>query len=209
MVKSALVLFIILSLSVRLHGQQSYECDNKVLAKSLEEKLSGYVLGQPLDNNQFYTNDWSEAFVTLADGSTISGEYLRYNGFLDKFIWLKKNTNQQLILNDEIIEKVDLIPVKQTGTSYFERIKVKRWYDKDSVSVFLEVLTVGPVSLYAQRKISASQSSNEFMGEYIYFIKTINTPLVVFKPRKRNLLAALGEYEDECKNVSNLVKMAD
>ena len=199
MVKSVLFLILILSLSVRLPGQQSYECENKVFTKSLEEKLSGYVLGQPLDNNQFYTNDWTEAIVTLSDGSTISGEYLRYNGFLEKFIWLKKNTNQQLVLNDEIIEKVHLISPKLTGTVYFERIMVKRWYDADSAYVFLEVLTLGPVSLYAERKITASQSSSLFTGEYLYFIKINNTPLSVIKPRKRSLLSALGEYEDKCK----------
>jgi hypothetical protein len=200
MVKSTLVLCFILSFSARLFSQQSYDCENKVFKKSLEEKLSGYVLGQPLDNNQFYTNDWSEAFVTLVDGRTISGEFLRYNGFLDKFIWLKKNTNQQLILNDENIGKVDLVSGKLTGSCYFERIKMKRWYDADSVSVFLELLSDGPISLYAQRKITTSQSSNEFTNEYLYFIKTYYNPLSVIKPRKKNLLAALGEYEDECKN---------
>jgi hypothetical protein len=206
MVKSTLVLCIFLSLSARLSAQQSYECENKVLTKSLEEKLSGYVLGQPVDNNQFYSNDWCEAIVTLADGRTISGEFLKYNGYLEKFIWLKTSTNQQLILNDENIEKVNLISGKLTGTSYFERIKVKRWYDTDSVSVFLEVLTEGPISLYAQRKITTSQSSNEFTNEYLYFIKTYNNPLSVIKPRKKNLLAALGEYEDECKDA---LKKAD
>ncbi len=199
MIKTALVLCLLLILSARSIGQQSYDCENKVLTKSLEEKLSGYVLDQPLDKKQFYTNDWCEAIVTLKEGRTITGELLRYNGFLDKFIWLKKITNQQLILNDEIIEKVDLNPGKLIGNSHFERLKVKRWFDTDTVSVFLEVLTEGPISLYSQRKIADNQSSNDYNSEYLFFISIKDSPLSVIKPRKKNLLAASGKYEDKCK----------
>jgi len=86
MLKSTSIIILILSLSARLIGQQSYECENKVLTKSLEEKLSGYVLSQPLDNKQYFSREWYEATITLEDGRTITGEWLRYNGFLDKFI---------------------------------------------------------------------------------------------------------------------------
>lgn len=199
MIKTALVLCLLLTLSARLIGQQSNDCENKVLTKSLEEKLSGYVLDQPPDKKQFYSNDWCEAIVTLSDGRTISGELLRYNGFLDKFIWLKKITNQQLILNDEIINKVDLNPGKLIGNSYFERKKVKRWFDTDTVSVFLEVLTEGPVSLYAQRKIADNQSTNDYTSDYLFFVKIKDSPLSAIKPRKKNLLAASGKYEDKFK----------
>jgi hypothetical protein len=199
MLKSMSILIFILSLSARLIGQQSYECENKTLTKSLEEKLSGYVLSQPLDNKQYFSRDWYEAIVTLKDGRTVTGEWLRYNGFLDKFIWLKKSTNQQLILNDEIVEKVQLISGKVIGNSYFERIKVKRWYDTDSVFTFLEVLSGGPISLYAQRKVADSQSSNEFISDYLYFITINNTQLIAVKPRKSSLFASLGKYKDDCK----------
>jgi len=199
MIKTAIVLCLLLILSARSIGQQSYDCENKVLTKSLEEKLSGYVLDQLLDKKQFYTNDWCDAIVTLTDGRTITGELLRYNGFLDKFIWLKKITNQQMILNDEIIDKVDLNPGKFIGNSYFERKKVKRWFDTDTVSVFLEVLTEGPVSLYAQRKIADNQSTNDYTSDYLFFISIKDSPLSVIKPRKKNVLAASGKYEDKFK----------
>lgn len=199
MTKSTSVLILILSISARLIAQPSYDCGNMTLAKSLEEKLSGYVLNQLLDNKQYVSRDWYEATVTLNDGRTITGEWLRYNGFLDKFIWLKKTTNQQLILNDEIIEKVQLNSGNVVGNSYFERLKVKRWYDTDSVFAFFEVLCEGPISLYAQRKIADSQSSNEFMSDYLYFITINNSRLTAVKPRKNSLFASLGEYKDECK----------
>jgi len=199
MLKSTSILILILSLSARLIGQQSYECENKVLTKSLEEKLSGYVLSQPLNNKQYQSRDWYEAIVTLEDGRTVTGEWLRYNGFLDKFIWLKKNTNQQLILNDEIVEKVQLNSGKVIGNSYYEKIKVKRWYDTDSVFTFLEVLSEGPLTLYAQRKVADSQSSNEFINDYFYFITINNTQLIAVKPRKSSLFASLGNYKDKCK----------
>jgi len=189
-------------------GQQSYGCENKALTKSLEEKLLGYAVGQPLDEKQFFSDDWSEAIVTLADGRIITGELLRYNGFLEKFIWLKKGTNQQIILNDELVVRVDLNSGKSTGTSNFERIKVKRWYDTDSVFVFLEVLTEGPVSLYAERKIADSQSSNEYFSDYLLYIKINNNPLSAIKPRKRDLLAALGTYKDEGKLALKKAKLS-
>ncbi|MDO9255400.1 MAG: hypothetical protein Q7U54_07810 [Bacteroidales bacterium] len=199
MLKSTSIIILILSLSARLIGQQSYECENKVLTKSLEEKLSGYVLSQPLDNKQYFSRDWFEATITLKEGRIVTGEWLRYNGFLDKFIWLKKSTNQQLILNDEIVEQVQLNSGKVIGNSYFEKIKVKHWYDTDSVFTFLEVLSDGPISLYVQRKVSDSQSSNEFISDYLYFITINNTPLIAVKPRKSSLFASLGKYKVECK----------
>jgi hypothetical protein len=203
MIKSALVLCLILSFSARLIGQQSNECENKVLAKSLEEKLSGLVLNQPLDNKQFYSFDWYETLVTLKDGRTISGEFLRYNGFLNKFIWLKKSTNQQIILNDENITEIDLISGKLIGSGTFVRKNVKRWYDIDSVSVFLEVLVEGPVSLYSQRIITNNQNTNEYTPDYLYFIKTNNGILSVIKSRKRTLLTSLGTYESTCRQALN------
>ncbi len=203
MIKYVLGLLLILSLSARLTGQQSKGCENKGLIKSLEENLTGYAVGRPLDPNQYFTDDWCEAIVSLADGSTITGEWLRYNGLLEKFIWLKKATNQELILKDDEIAKVYLNPQKLTSSSTFKRIKMKRWYDADSVFVFLEVMTEGPVTLYAHRKLTESQSLNEYVSDYRYYIKVNHNALCSLKLRKHDLLAAMGSYKDECKLALN------
>jgi hypothetical protein len=203
MIKYALGLLLLLSLAARLTGQQSKDCGNKGLTKLLEEKLTGYAVGQPLNPKQYYTDDWCEAIVTLDDGSTITGELLRYNGLLEKFIWLKKATNQELILKDDEVAKVYLNPQKLTSSSTFKRIKMKRWFDADSVFVFLEVLAEGPVTLFAQRKITESQSLNEYVSDFRYYIQVNRNALCSLKPRKHDLLAAMGSYKDECKLALN------
>lgn len=208
MIKNTIVIIIFLSLLATVRAQQSYNCENKVLAKSLEEKLTGIVVSQLPDNKQFYSNDWSKAIVTLKDGNTVGEEYIRYNGFQAKFVWLKKSTNQQIILNDEDFSKVDLSSGKLLTSGIFERKNVKHWFDIDSVPVFLEVLAQGPISLYAERKIGNNSNSIEYTSEYQYFIRLANGPLSAIKPRKKALLGALGAFENDCKLALNKAKLS-
>lgn len=103
--------------------------------------------------SQFFSDDWLKGSVTFSNGLTAQDHYFKYNGYSDQLIWINNNYKQV---------RLDKIPIlyfqladKQNPSVIhrFEKIAVSEASGNGKTEVFAQVLHLGKLSLYVQRKV--------------------------------------------------------
>jgi len=194
------ILIIILMVSVlKLFPQDGCDCSNGLALKAMNDKLFGTVMERTPDPGQFYYEEWRKGSVILLSGKTVAEEFLKYNGFLDKFFVYKPVTSRLVILNDEEIREVNLIDPSTGETNQFIRKRIKNPYAEDSVDTYLEVLAEGPNSLFARRKMEYFPASHNYKPATRYYFSMSDLSMHQVNPRNKNFLILTGKMEDVLK----------
>lgn len=192
-----LILIILLTISaLKLFAQDVCECSSILVLKATDEKLFGTVVGRSPDSRQFYTAEWNKGSVLLTNGKTVTDEILKYNGFLNKFFVYKPVTGQLVIVDDEEIMEVSLDDPGRSETKHFVKKRVKELYTADSADTYLEVLTAGPATLYAWRKMEYFPASNDYKPDMRYYVSMSGKGVNQVEPRNKNFLILTGEMEE-------------
>jgi hypothetical protein len=194
------ILIIILTISaLKLFPQDGCDCSNGLALKAMNERLFGTVIERTPDPGQFYYEEWRKGSVLLINGKTVTEEFLKYNGFLDKFFVYKPVTGKLVILNDEKIKEVNLIDHGTGETNRFIRNRVKNPYAADSVDTYLEVLTTGPNSLYARRRMEYFPASHNYKPATRYYVSMSDLSMHQVDPRNKNFPILTGKTEEVLK----------
>jgi hypothetical protein len=165
----------------------------------MNEKLFGTVIEQSPDPGQFYYEEWRKGSVLMSSGKTVAEEFLKYNGFLDKFFIYKPMTRKLIILNDEEIREVYLTDNNTGETNHFVRKRVKNPYAADSVDTYLEVLATGPNSLYARRNMEYFPALHDYGPATRYYVSLSDLSMHQVDPRNKNFLILTGKMEEVLK----------
>ena len=194
------ILIIILTISaLKLFPQDGCDCINGLALTAMNDKLFGTVIEQSPVAGQFYYEKWRKGSVLLLSGKTVAEEFLKYNGFLDKFFVYKPLTGKLVILNDEEIREVNLADNITGGTNHFIRKRVKNPYAGDSVDTYLEVLATGPASLFARRKMEYFPASHNYLPATKYYISMPDPGMHQVDPRNKNFLILTKNMEEVLK----------
>jgi len=194
------ILIIILTVStLRLLPQDGCDCSNGLALIAMNEKLFGTVIEQSPDPGQFYYEEWRKGSVLMSSGKTVAEEFLKYNGFLDKFFVYKPLTGKLVILNDEEIREVNLTDNITGGTNHFIRKRVINPYAADSIDTYLEVLATGPTSLFARRIMEYFPASHNYAPATRYYVSMSDLSMHQVDPRIKNFLILTGNLEEDLK----------
>jgi hypothetical protein len=184
---------------ILLRGQEINYCEcNSMLDSLIEPKLFG-DLYQPQKNgvgSQYYIKEWLNGDIYLTNGNIIKNNNLRYNGFLDRLMWITPISYQQVKLDKEQIKGFCLND--KYGTKYnYEKILIKDEFSPDSFPVYGEVLYKNRISLVAYRKVALAGYNVVPGGSYYedvyklsnsYLFKLENGKTLGFKRfRKRDI----------------------
>ncbi|MBN2519130.1 MAG: hypothetical protein JXB17_01380, partial [Bacteroidales bacterium] len=105
-IKKIYIIIILIGIT-HISYTQNYFCKcnkNYENEKYLEEKLVGKIFVNPLvSNNLQFFNEWTIGEIYLQNGKTVKNKYLRYNGYLDYLLWLRKSDYQTAIINRETV----------------------------------------------------------------------------------------------------------
>jgi len=194
------VLLILLAVSaLKLFPQDGCDCSNGLALEAMNDKLFGTVTERSPVPGQFYYEEWRKGSVLLLSGKTVAEEFLKYNGFLDKFFVYKPVTGKLVILNDEEIREVNLTDNNAGKTNKFIRKRVKNPYAADSVDTYLEVLATGPNSLYARRIREYFPASHNYKPATRYYVSMSDLSMHQVDPRNKNFLILTGKTEEALK----------
>lgn len=194
------ILIILLAVSaLKLFPQDGCNCSNELALKAMNEKLFGTVIEPSPVPGQFYYEEWRKGSVLLLSGKTVAEEFLKYNGFLDKFFVYKPVTGKLVILNDEEIREVNLTDNNTGDTNQFIRKRIKNPYAADSVDTYLEVLATGPNSLYARRIMEYFPASHNYKPATRYYVSMSDLSMHQVDPRNKNFLILTGKTEEVLK----------
>lgn len=204
--RNILFLFI-LSIPTVISSQESNAiCDtstayiNKMLGAKLLAKT--FVNTMVSNNNQFF-NNWANGDVTLADGSIVKDELLRYNSFIDELLWLRKSDYSAGIVYKTTVREFVIYNEAKTPIARFKNLNVKNWYSLDSSYTYLQVLTEGRISLYVQRRmINIDKSTKELVQKDLYYLYKDGQYYSIV-PNRLNLYRIM---KDEKENMRKIVR---
>lgn len=127
-----------------------------------EPKLAGekYVPESGYSGSQLYRDTWFQGDVFLESGRTAHEKTLAYNGVQDALVWLDTQGGKVVRLDKGLIS--GFVLRDDSGTEmYFRKIRVRPYFSRDTVPLFLQVLFRGQqLSLYVQRKIENYYNDN-------------------------------------------------
>lgn len=171
--KSLFILIIsIISFNFHLLSQNYCQCDNNQdYEKYFQEVLTGKIFINTLlyGNLQFF-NDWTFGKVILTNGTEIDNKYLRYNGYIDGLLWLRKSDYKTAIVEKKSVKGFVLYDDNNEPFAEFKKIKIKNWYAGDSANIYMQVMTEGKISLYVYRRIKVHNNTNEVFADHEYYI---------------------------------------
>jgi hypothetical protein len=147
-----LVAFLLIDLSI--HAQTDVATGIAIADSMFSPKLTGEFFVQETNyKGEIYFNDqWVKADIQLSTGETAHVNYLKYNGFLDEFIWVNESNFKQFKLDKRYI--CDVWMNNNLGSPvHFKRINVRDSASSQRPDIFVEVATEGTISLYIQRKV--------------------------------------------------------
>ena len=170
--KKVLIFSIVLFLASKMYAQTDCKCDSFQYEKYFDEKLVGKAFVNPnLKNKIQFFNNWTKGDVIFTNGVVAQNKLLRYNGYVNELVWLRKQDYQVSVINRQLINGFVLYNPDGSEMARFIKQNMNEWYALDSVVMYLQVLTDGPVSFYSYRKISANKTDTEFFTDYQYFLK--------------------------------------
>lgn len=176
--------------------------------------LSGEII-QPstgLKGSQFYINDWLDGEIFFNDGSRVTVEKLRYNGYADEVLWLHEGSKQVVLINRNLIEKFTLYLPGNPEPLVFERMPLKSALYQRTGDVFAHSLLKGTISLFAIRQIVKKRDVIEKRGnarglfteiepQHIYFIiLPCGRVAIIDKSPRKSLYRAFPEFREELRS---------
>jgi hypothetical protein len=197
-----LVLCCFISFLSSAQPKETCNCDS-LLEEITEPALVGDIFVKPLPStvSQYFIDDWLRGRIVLANGRIVEKKRLRYNGFLDRLIWMNEKY-QMVKLDKEAVNGFCLYDNEFPLVNFcMEKIKIKEEFVPDSTIVYAQVLYRNNLSLYAYRKVV--RYGVEEMKQYkiiadaydkrtFYYFKTGNhTTKGFMKISRRNLLEIL------------------
>lgn len=197
------LIFYFLFIFTISYGQESIsKCGGEYPANvQIEDKLNGLPYKNLLAdyNDQYFNEQFVNGNIVLRDGSMVRNKLLKYSGYLDELIWVRSNDYQRILLKKEDINEFSLFANDSLHTVRFKKIRIKNWFEQDSINAFLQVLVEGRYSLYAFRKMNIHSNSFNFYKQYEYFIKKPDGKLYSLKLRRKQLFMIVPEIKDDIK----------
>ncbi len=152
--------------------------------------------------SQYFIDEWLDGTLRLSNHMVVSHKKLRYNGYLDRVIWINGNF-QQVKLDRELVDGFTLYEPASSRTYTFEKIRISEDLKPDSFTIYAQVLYKGRLSLYAWRKV-AFTGSEQVLGTryminsyekrtYYYFCSGDSTSRGFRHLNRRNILKAFPE----------------
>ena len=209
-----LIILLIVSLSgFYSFGQESNPCVCDSLDPEITEpKLIGDLFVNQVTGtvSQYFIDEWLYGTVFLTNHLVVQNKLLKYNGFLDRVIWITDNY-QQVKLDKESVDGFCLNE-KYTHKSYcFQKIRIREELSSDSTLVYAQLLYKGNLSLYAYRKVihagtTESQDRHYIIDEFekkdVYYFKFADNQTAGFKKiNKKNILKVFPGKKEEIINL--------
>lgn len=125
-------------------------------SKPIEYKITGsvyhenrFVVGSP-----FYHKAWVEADLLLTNGEVINDQLMRYNGLIDKFVWLNTVNYKQTIVDEFFVKEYRL--TDELGVVHiFKQLDVRDSNPYLDDFQFVELLHDGNSKLYKSHRVIA------------------------------------------------------
>ena len=138
--KKIIIFSIVLFLASKSFAQSAdCQCDSFEYEKYFEEKLVGraFVNHNVRNKIQFF-NNWTKGDVIFINGVVAKNKLLRYNGFNDELVWLRKSDFQVSVINRQAIQGFTLYNDDGSEMAHFKQSDVNVWYALDSLQVYLQ-----------------------------------------------------------------------
>jgi hypothetical protein len=196
-------------------------------------RLTGELFAEKnYKGDQYITPEWCNSTIVLTTGDTITGEKIRYNGYLDELIWLNtRNFNKFRIDKPSVAEF--FISQNDSLPTHYRQVSVPKTGDKMQ-NIFLETAYEGKLSMYIYRHIKRNgvdqetdEGTNYEMevltpdhiyyfrlpsGEWIWMNKLkINNLLKYLPDQKKAIIQLIGKKhlkfktENQCEQLVRLI----
>jgi hypothetical protein len=148
-------------------------------------------------------HDWTNGDLVLYNGEVIKNKILRYNGFLDEIIWLRKSDYRCGLVVKETIKEFSLYPVNQ------KRRHFKKYFLYNIVEgrreKFVEILVEGDFEFFSYRRITILSTSDTYYPKYEYYMLHDGTITRVYLNRK-SLFHLFNNNEEKKQKVKKIVR---
>jgi len=197
-----------LVMSVFLHAQT----DNSLFTPKLTGEM--YVPEARHFGNIFFNNRWAESTILLSTGDTVSGEKIKYNGFLDEVIWFNTSNFTSFVLDKAYIRAF------WTTDSLNRPVHFKNLLVSDSTAshpknIFVQVVVEGRYSLYIQRRVlnlpyevvygkNGPYAQKAYGQSPVYYILSPSGELLVLKYLGRRVF--LNLFPDQKEKLAAIVR---
>ncbi len=179
--------------------------------------LTGKVYIEPrnLDGDQYNGKTWEFCKILLADGRIKQGEKLKYNGYIDEFIWLNKSNYALIQIDKSTISEV--LFTNQDGTkNHFRLINLRDEIEDKKDLKFVEVLLEDTFCAYVLRRVPVIGTKVVYKDEKmyedilikpmpVYLIKTDKGEFLRLKKLRKKLFIAL--FPQKKKELSKLLRV--
>lgn len=214
MIRYFLVLNIFFVWVNSIFGQHGTICNcDSLYLDNIEPRLIGdaYFYGKIGKGSLYFTDDWLSGDVVLSSNVVVKNKKLRYNGFIDRLIWLVPDVYQQVKLDKESVGAFTLYDKQLEVKHEFRKICIKELLIADSTKVYAKLLYKNKVSLYAYYKVELAGTEMEsgnshFVDVYakktVYYFMFDNGQTLGFKRfKKRDIINLFpGKKEQILKN---------
>lgn len=200
------------------NGQKVAFCDcDSLYSKMAEPRLTGDLFVDKIKSpvSPYFIDDWLDGTILLSNSVTVKSKNLRYNGYIDRLIWLTKDF-KQVKLDKEMVDGFSLQDIKTGETYHFRKIKIMEQFALDSAIVYAQVLYENHMSLFAYRKMAlnnpgVTQSTQNifdlFEKEPAYYFKFHDDKLAEVRHiKKRNITKLFPGKEEQVKNLLSAAK---
>jgi hypothetical protein len=211
MARKLIILFITFLTLGNSQAQETKLCNCDNQTESITEpKLIGELFSpkKSIIGSQNFIDEWLDGVVLLSNNITVKNKLLRYNGFIDRVIWLVPGCLQQVKLDKESVDGFCLNANDTDQPLCFKKIKIKEELTADSVIVYAQELYNNRLSLYAYRKVEFSGReitngkyyTDKFSKVNIYFFKLGNKTTGFKRFKKRDILKLFPGKKEQINN---------
>jgi hypothetical protein len=137
--------------------------------------------------------------VTLYNGEIIHNLNLKYNGYVDAFIWLEPKTYANVRLERELIKEVKL-NLSERDFLLFRLMEIDLLATINSKYNFINVLDEGKISLYVFRQFIL-YNLDQYSPNFKYLLKKEDGKITSFIPANRNLFNELPGHKKQLKTI--------
>jgi hypothetical protein len=152
--------------------------------------LTGKVYIEPrnLDGDQYNGKTWELCKIIMSDGRIKQGEKLKYNGYIDEFIWLNRSNYAQIQIDKSTIS--DVYFTNQDGSkNHYKLINLRDEIEDKRDHKFVEVLQEDTFSAYVLRRVPVIGTKIVYKDEKMYEDIVIKAkPVYLIKTDKGDIL---------------------
>lgn len=131
-------------------------------------RISGelFISTMQADGSPYLHDTWVKGDLVLKDGSVVTQQDFRYNGYLDALIWRQPNTLQSVRADKDLVKQFMLYP-PGADTIVFQNITIRPWYETSPLNIYAEIRYQGDISLVVHRRIRQTGETLESRGARI------------------------------------------